>query len=157
MALALVPHLAPRPRHSPMHPRCFWSGARDERAEPIELPAAVVRPSHRSGLVRHVLPEHRPALEAYAARVQRHGTRMLVTVLALTVASVAAPLALPEPLGVRALGGILVLLGVAIARDPFCTPETLEWFGVRSSLRVARIAAWVTGLIGLGLLALALA
>lgn len=138
-----------------MHPRCFWSGVRDARAEPIELPPAVVRPSRREGRVRHVLPEHRPALEAYAARVERHGTRMLVTVLALTAVSVAAPLALPEPHGVRALAGVLVLLGLAIARDPFCTPETLEWFGVRSSLRVARIAAWVTGLLGLVLLPLA--
>ena len=66
--------------------------------------------------------------------------------------SVVAPLALPEAWAVPSLAATLVLLGLAIARDPFCTPETLEWFGVRASLRVARIAAWVTGLLGLALL-----
>ena len=135
-----------------MRPRCFWSGTRDDRAEPIELPASLVRSLPRKGRERMVLPEHRDELLAYAGRVERHGRRMLVSVLGLTVISVAAPLALPKPWAVPSLAATLVLLGLAIARDPFCTPETLEWFGVRASLRVARIAAWVTGLLGLALL-----
>ena len=63
--------------------------------------------------------------------------------------------AAPAAARLASLAATLVLLGLAIARDPFCTPETLEWFGVRASLRVARIAAWVTGLLGLALLGIA--
>lgn len=124
-------------------PRCFYSGVRSERAEPLELPSSVVRRHARQGRVRHVLPEHRAQLLEYAERVETHGTRMLITVLGLSLASIAPPFLLPERFGIPAMGVVFLFLAGAIARDPFCTPETLEWFGVERSLRIARACAWI--------------
>ena len=91
----------------------------------------------------HVHPEHADQARAYFDAVATHGRRVMAMILGLAAVQVlCVPLALGErisegTLGL-ALGGSVFLMGVVVLRYPFCTPETIQIFGARRSVGIAR-------------------
>ena len=126
-----------------MKPRCEWTGTRSDAAVPVSVPAVNRFGGPAPPRTVHVLPEHEPALRAYAERTERLGRAFLSTLVLIMIAMVAvAALSVPDILSptstIRAIGALLALMGALMIALPFTTPETQQAFGIRTSIRIAR-------------------
>lgn len=93
----------------------------------------------------------RKSFEAFEERMQRQGRLFLLCI----VASVIVPMAImfmTDPDSFIALPLMLIFLGLTIAVFPFCTPETVESFSFRTSVKIGRGLGAVMVVIGLALL-----
>ncbi|GAB5533875.1 MAG: hypothetical protein Rubg2KO_01240 [Rubricoccaceae bacterium] len=139
-----------------MTPLCLWTGKRDDRAIEIEVQGTdrLGRPGEIETLT--VLPEHEAELRAYAARAQRYGSFLLFGILGLTsVSLLAAALGVTDvwsgtPM-VWTIGACVGLMGALMVAVPLATPETLQAFGARRSIQIARVSGLVTLATGLAI------
>ena len=139
-----------------MTPLCLWTGKRDERV--IEIDVQGTDRLGRLGDIEtlSVLPEHEAELRAYAERAQRHGSTLLLGILGLTVVSLlAAVLGMADVLSgtmtVWTIGACIGAIGALMVVLPLATPETLQAFGARRSIQIARVSGLVTLVIGLAI------
>jgi hypothetical protein len=136
-----------------MKPRCEWTGARTERAVPVSIQAVNRFGGPAPPRTVCVLPEHEPALRAYADRARRLGrpffaALMLIMLAMVGVVALSVPDVLTESATLRAIGVLLALMGALMIALPFTTPETQQAFGVRASIRVARVAGAIVIVMG---------
>ena len=93
----------------------------------------------------------RKSFEAIEERMQRQGRLFLLCI----VASVIVPMAIMfimDPDSFIALPLMLIFLGLTVVVFPFCTPETVESFSLRTSVKIGRGLGAVMVVIGLALL-----
>lgn len=95
----------------------------------------------------------RTDFEAFEERMRRQGRLFLLCI----VASVIVPMAImfmTNQDSFIALPLMLTFLGLTIVVFPFCTPETVESFSLRTSIKIGRGLGAVMVVIGLALLPL---
>ncbi|MEO0557500.1 MAG: hypothetical protein AAF170_04870 [Bacteroidota bacterium] len=136
-----------------MTPLCLWTGTRDARVIEIDVQGTdrLGRPGAIETLT--VLPEFEAELRAYASRAQRYGALLLIGILGLTgISLIAAVLGVTNVWSgittVRVIGACVGLMGALMVAVPLATPETLQAFGARRSIRIARVSGVFT--LGLG-------
>ena len=103
-----------------------------------------------------VLPEHEADLRAFASLAQRTGRAFLLSILGLTAVvvvvaalgtfGVLSPAASAWGVGLGCMG-----MGLLMIALPFATPETIGAFGVRRSIRIARVSGVVVAGVGLAI------
>jgi hypothetical protein len=137
--------------------RCAWTGERSDRLTSVVVDG-IDRIGRPTGPVRLlVLPEHETALRDHVARARRFGLPFLVGVVVIGVLAFGlamTPMILPgwEPVATPLSGLLVILLGLLFVAFPFTTPETSAFFGLRASIRIARVlglllaalGAWIT-------------
>ncbi len=136
-----------------LNPRCFWTGIRDSNVIEIEIPALDRFGRSEGTTTAYVLPEHERELRAFVDRVRRQGglfLRTMAVLVLMLLASVIMAIVGVSPSGLmtRAIGSVVVLIGVTIILFPFATPETISVFGVRRSIVVARYAGIAIAAVG---------
>lgn len=129
-----------------MRPRCLWSHRTGDDLVPITVPRTDGwgRVVGEQGV--HVAPEYEQRTRDFVARAVRYGRPFLVGVLL----GLAGLIGFATAGRFEAAGGSLVALGLLFQVLPFATPQTVEWFGLRTSIVVARLGGLV--LAGLGVL-----
>lgn len=93
----------------------------------------------------------RKSFEAFEERMRRQGRLFLLCI----VASVIVPMAImfmTDPDSFIALPLMLIFLGLTVVVFPFCTPETVESFSLRTSVNIGRGLGAAMVVIGLALL-----
>lgn len=134
-------------------PTCLWTNETSDRPVPVELDVPSRTGGAGSERTVYVLPEHEADLRAYVGRVARYGRTFFVAILAITALLVAVPL-VGDAAGwsdrsiAASVGLGVVALGALIVAFPFATPETVGAFGVRTSVRIARVLGGITVALG---------
>jgi hypothetical protein len=100
-----------------------------------------------------VLPEHEAALRAHVARARRYGLPFLIGVVVIGVLAFAlalSPIIRPdwEPIATPISGVLVIVLGLLFVAFPFTTPETSAFFGLRASIRIARVLGLLLAALG---------
>ncbi|NBC84695.1 MAG: hypothetical protein GVY25_00705 [Bacteroidetes bacterium] len=136
--------------------RCIWSHetSDDVMEITVNVPDRLGRNPKPETLT--VLPQYEEEVRAYADEVSRHGTRMLILTLGLSVLLVLAsvlPAAGWGRLTLPVAGLLTAAIGGVLIRYPFATPETIKMMGMRRARTVVRWIAGFTVLLGLGLAA----
>lgn len=144
--------------------KCIWCNGSGGELTTIEVPAANQFPAEGVEPRREearVHPGHEDRAKEFAERAHRQ-SGVFIVVMAFVPLLLVVPVALAMELAgggpggehwVRLVAGILlVVLGLFAIRYPFATPRTVEWFGMRSSIRIARVAAGVSVAIGVGII-----
>lgn len=131
-------------QHSAISGRCAWSGEQSDRLIEVPIPSVDRIGRHRGSTTVHVLPEHEAALRAHVDLGRRYGSRFLLAFIILGIAAFAtamAPAIDPSlaPTVVPIAGVLIGLMGLLIIVLPFSTPETSAFFGLRRSIRIARV------------------
>jgi len=139
-----------------MTPLCLWTGTRDEHVIEIDVQGTdrLGKPGAIETLT--VLPEHEAELRAYADRAHRHGSTLLFGILGLTgVSLLAAALGVTNVWSgtttVWTIGACVGAMGALMVALPLATPETLQAFGARRSIQIARVSGLVTLATGLAI------
>ena len=132
---------------------CAWSGDTSDRLVQITIPAVDGLGRRTAPRVVHVLPEHREHVEDYARQAQRRARPFTLALGSLIVVVLAAALlggagVLDEQAVALAIGVALAALGALLVIIPFTTPQTIEAFGIRRSIRAARVIGVVTIALG---------
>jgi hypothetical protein len=133
--------------------RCAWSGERSDRLIELAVPSVDRIGRHRGSTAVHVLPEHEAALRAHLDLGRRYGSRFLIGMVVLGLAAFAAAMAPAfdrslEPVAIPVAGMLIGLMGLLIIALPFTTPETSAYFGLRRSIRIARVLGALTVILG---------
>lgn len=131
-------------QHTATTGRCAWSGEQSDRLMEVVIPSVDRIGRHRGSTKLQVLPEHESALRAHIDLGRRYGSRFLIGMIALGVAAFAIAMApainaSSAPTAVPLSGGLIGLMGVLMVALPFTTPETSGFFGLRRSIRIARV------------------
>lgn len=129
-------------------PRCAWTNMVSERVKEVSLPDVDWIGRERGSRTVFVLPEYESDLRAYAERRRRYLRVFYGMVGLLVLASVFSQLVAfrqGTPL-------IMIAAGLLVWSFPFATTSTVESYGARASIRIARTAALVLAGIGAGLL-----
>ena len=95
--------------------------------------------------------ECRKSFEAFEERMRRQRWLFILCI----AASVIVPMAImfmTDPDSFIALPLMLIFLGLTVVVFPFCTPETVESFSLRTSVKIGRGLGAVLVIIGLTLL-----
>jgi hypothetical protein len=139
-----------------MTPKCLWTGTHSDRAIQIEVQGTdrLGRPGDMETV--SVLPEHEADLRAYVGLARRFGSILLGGILGLTAVSVIAAVlgaagVWSDTAAVWAIGASVSGIGVLMIVLPLATPETLQAFGVRRSIQIARVSGAVTFVTGLAI------
>ena len=108
---------------------------------------------HRGSMTVQVLPEHESALRAHIDLGHRYGSRFLVAMIVLGLAAFTFAMAPAidrslAPTAVPIAGVLIGLMGVLMIALPFTTPETSAFFGLRRSIRIARVLGAVMLVLG---------
>lgn len=135
-------------------PTCIWTNKTTDRAVPVTLDVPSNTGGERTPQTMHVLPEHEADLRAYNERVARWGRPMIVGLLGLSGLMVAVALGgglagWSDRTVAQIAGGLVVAMSVVLFAFPFATPQTVGMFGIRTSIRLARVSGIVMA--GLGL------
>ena len=138
-----------------MQPRCIWSNKKSARLKEVKVLATNRWATSTREETCYVLPEYEAALRAYTADAVRHGKTLMIligmsVVLILLATALGVFGVLSDWSTLLVVAGSMVLMGGALIRFPFPTPETIRMLGVHKSIRFARLAGWLT--VGVGLL-----
>ena len=135
---------------------CLWTGKRDERVIEIDVQGTdrLGKPGDIETLT--VLPEHEAELRTYAERAHRYGSTLLFGILGLTAVSIAAAVlgvadVWSGTTTVRLIGASVGAMGALMVALPLATPETLQAFGARRSIQIARVSGLITLATGLAI------
>lgn len=133
--------------------RCAWSGEASDRLIEVAIPSVDRIGRHRGSTTVHVLPEHESALRAHIDLGRRYGSRFLVAMIILGIAAFAIAMAPVvdqswAPTVVPIAGVLIGIMGLLMVALPFTTPETSAFFGLRRSIRIARVLGALMLLLG---------
>jgi hypothetical protein len=139
--------------HTAGRVRCAWSGERSDRLIELAVPSVDRIGRHRGSTTVHVLPEHEAALRAHLDLGRRYGSRFLIGMVVLGLFAFGAAMAPAfdrslEPVAIPVAGLLIGLMGLLIIALPFTTPETSAFFGLRRSIRIARVLGALTLILG---------
>ena len=130
-----------------MRPRCLWTNTAGDDLVELRLGAGDPLARLAGSEVVHVRPEHEAALRDFADRADRFGRLFLALIGASCVGLVGFGVA-GSHVGA---GASLAFMGLVVQAFPFCTPQTVEMFGVGASRVIARVAGVALGLLGVAL------
>jgi hypothetical protein len=121
--------------------RCAWCNRAADNLKEVTLlvPDRLgMRPTPRPF---YVLPEHEQALSRFVDRARRFGVTFVLSMTALSIATVMA-----AAMDHRFIGLFVGLMGLLLIIFPFATPQLVNAVGVRTSITFVRVAG--IGLIG---------
>ena len=90
----------------------------------------------------------RMSFEAFEKRVQRHGKWFLLCAAASVVVPIAIMLMI-DPDSFLALPLVFIFSGLTVIAFPFCTPETVESFSLKTSIKIGRGLGTMMVVVGL--------
>lgn len=126
-------------------PKCIWSGERHPDVKPLEL-KTINRIGTPVQKTIHIRPVHEAEFRKYNDMVLKAGRPLFYTILliiGLMLLASLIPIFIRDgiPFATTSVGLLTMLLGFLTYRYPCATPETVEWLGIRKSIKLVRYGA----------------
>lgn len=129
-----------------LKPKCIWTGNRDDRVIEVTI-STLGRLASPAEKTVHVLPEHEEKLRDFNSSFVKEGrtflywmmgTVIMMPILVVTGLILTALYSMPQSILLALVGLPVALIGILMLRYPYSTPETVEWLGIKKSVKVVR-------------------
>lgn len=137
-----------------MKKRCIWCNRHSDNIKEVTVTLPKRRGFDFETKTFPVMPECEKEFQSFADFMKEKTSFLMTGILISTAAIILASAGLIAELvsdrtAAWVIGAAVAVQGVLIVKYPFVTPETRNAFGVRSSVKVARVTGAIAALTGI--------